>query len=609
MSRPGALLPDPSAVEVDSRRRWFTRRRLALLAIAAVPLAAALPLPDFWITQLDYIGLYSLTCLGLVLLTGIAGLTSFGQAAFVGIGAYTTGWLTLNLGWSPWLTLPAGIAITAAGALLLALVTLRMSGHYLPLATIAWGLSLYYLMGNLDALGKYDGLVGLRSLSVFGHDLGQGRGFFLLTWTLLGLSAAAVLHLLDSRTGRAMRSLKSGSVMAESVGISTFRYKVLIFVIAALLACLSGWLLAHFQRTVTPTAFGLKMGIEYLFMTVVGGVGQVWGAITGAALTRLMDDQLQVLLPRLIGTSGSYEVIVFGIALVLMLKYQPDGLWEIVERRLPRPGRAIDWDDAPPLPRQPHPAAGELVLDVQQVRKEFGGLVAVNDVGFQVRAGEIVGLIGPNGAGKTTTFHMISGVLPLTRGAVRFRGETVSGRPARDIARRGLARTFQHVKMIPDMTVLENVALGAHTRGTKGVLAAMLRLDRAEERTLFREAQRQLERVGMQAHLHELAGNLAMGQQRLLEIARALAADPALLMLDEPAAGLRHQEKQVLARVLRQLQGEGLSILLVEHDMDLVMQVCHRLVVMEFGTLLMTGTPREVQDSPAVRAAYLGTEH
>jgi branched-chain amino acid transport system permease protein len=609
MSRPGALLPDPSAVDVDSRRRWFTRRRLALLAIAAVPLAAALPLPDFWITQLDYIGLYSLTCLGLVLLTGIAGLTSFGQAAFVGIGAYTTGWLTLNLGWSPWLTLPAGIAITAAGALLLALVTLRMSGHYLPLATIAWGLSLYYLMGNLDALGKYDGLVGLRSLSVFGHDLGQGRGFFLLTWTLLGLSAAAVLHLLDSRTGRAMRSLKSGSVMAESVGISTFRYKVLIFVIAALLACLSGWLLAHFQRTVTPTAFGLKMGIEYLFMTVVGGVGQVWGAITGAALTRLMDDQLQVLLPRLIGTSGSYEVIVFGIALVLMLKYQPDGLWEIVERRLPRPGRAIDWDDAPPLPRQPHPAAGELVLDVQQVRKEFGGLVAVNDVGFQVRAGEIVGLIGPNGAGKTTTFHMISGVLPLTRGAVRFRGETVSGRPARDIARRGLARTFQHVKMIPDMTVLENVALGAHTRGTKGVLAAMLRLDRAEERTLFREAQRQLERVGMQAHLHELAGNLAMGQQRLLEIARALAADPALLMLDEPAAGLRHQEKQVLARVLRQLQGEGLSILLVEHDMDLVMQVCHRLVVMEFGTLLMTGTPREVQDSPAVRAAYLGTEH
>jgi branched-chain amino acid transport system permease protein len=609
MSRPGALLPDADAAVPVARGRWLSRRRLGMIGLAAIPLAALLPLPDFWITQLNYIGLYSLTCLGLVLLTGIAGLTSFGQAAFVGIGAYTTGWLTVTLGWSPWLTLPVGLAITAASALVLAFVTLRMSGHYLPLATIAWGLSLYYLMGNLDALGKYDGLLGVKSLSLFGYDLGQGRGFFVLTWTLVSAGALALLHLLDSRAGRAMRSLKSGAVMAESVGISTFRYKVVIFVIAALLACVSGWLLAHFQRTVNPTAFGLKMGIEYLFMTVVGGVGHVWGAITGAALTRIMDDQLQVLLPRLIGTSGSYEVIVFGIALVVMLKYQPDGLWEIVERRLPRPHRTIDWENAPSLPVQHRPAPGELVLDVQAVRKEFGGLVAVNDISFQIRAAEIVGLIGPNGAGKTTTFHMISGVLPLTRGAVRFRGQPVQGLPSREIARRGLARTFQHVKMIADMTVLENVALGAHTRGHKGVLAAMARLDRAEERTLFREAQRQLERVGMGAHLHELAGNLAMGQQRLLEIARALSADPALLMLDEPAAGLRHQEKQALAQVLRQLQREGMSILLVEHDMDLVMQVCNRLVVMEFGTLLMEGTPREVQQSPAVRAAYLGTEH
>ena len=586
-----------------------SRPPLGWIALAAIPLAAVLPLPDFWITQLNYIGLYSLTCLGLVLLTGIAGLTSFGQAAFVGIGAYTTGWLTVHAGWSPWLTLFVGLAITAASALVLAVVTLRMSGHYLPLATIAWGLSLYYLMSNIDALGKYDGILGLTSLNLFGFDIGQGRAFFLLTWTLVAAFAVAFLHLLDSRSGRAMRSLKTGALMAESMGINTFRYKVTIFVMAALCASVSGWLFAHFQRTVNPTAFGLKMGIEYLFMTVVGGVGHVWGAITGAALTKLLDDQLQVLLPRLIGTSGSYEVIVFGIALVLMLKYQPDGLWDAVERRLPRAPRTNDWADAPALPEQAKPAPGELVLDVQEVRKAFGGLVAVNDVSFQIRAAEIIGLIGPNGAGKTTIFNMISGVLGLTAGSVRFRGRPLAGLPAREIARRGLARTFQHVKMIPDMTVLENVALGAHTRGSKGVVAAMLRLDRAEERELFREAQRQLERVGMGAHLHELAGNLAMGQQRLLEIARALCADPALLMLDEPAAGLRHQEKRGLVRVLRQLQGEGMSILLVEHDMDLVMDVCDRLVVMEFGTRLMEGTPREVQQSPQVRAAYLGTEH
>jgi branched-chain amino acid transport system permease protein len=586
------------------------RRKLGLVAmVAAVPLIAVLPLPDFWITQLNTIGLYSLTCLGLVLLTGVGGLTSFGQAAFVGIGAYSTAWLTLNLGVSPWITLFIGLAITAVSALVIGLITLRMSGHYLPLATIAWGLSLYYLMSNVDALGKYDGLLGIRSLSLFGLNLGTGRGFFMLTWAIVLALATALLHLLDSRSGRAIRALKTGAQMAEAMGINTLRYKVTIFVIAALFASVAGWLFAHFQSTVSPTAFGLKMGIEYLFMTVVGGVGYVWGALVGAGLTKLLDDQLQVLLPKLIGTSGSYEVIVFGITLVLILKYLPGGLWEFVERRLPRHKRAVDWADAPSLPEKSKPAAGDLMLDVQAIRKEFGGLVAVNDITFQIKAGEIVGLIGPNGAGKSTTFHLITGVLSLTAGAVRFRNELISGQSARSIAQKGMARTFQHVKMIPDMTVLENVALGAHARGRKGVLSAMARLDRAEEQTLFKEAQRQLERIGMGQYMHELAGNLAMGPQRLLEIARALCADPALLLLDEPAAGLRYKEKQALVDVLRQLQREGMSILLVEHDMDLVMDVCDRLVVMEFGTRLMEGTPVQVQQSPEVRAAYLGTEH
>ena len=249
------------------------------------------------------------------------------------------------------------------------------------------------------------------------------------------------------------------------------------------------------------------------------------------------------------------------------------------------------------------------MLDVQAVRKQFGGLVAVNDISFHINAGQIVGLIGPNGAGKSTTFNLITGVLPLTSGSVQYRGETISGLPSRDIARRGMARTFQHVKMIPDMTVLENVAMGAYSRGHKGVVSGLLRTNQGEEQRLFKEAQRQLTRIGIGHLLHEQAGNLAMGQQRLMEIARALCADPALLLLDEPAAGLRHKEKQALADVLRQLRNEGVSILLVEHDMDLVMQVCDHLVVMEFGTLLTQGTPEEIQQSPEVRAAYLGTEH
>jgi len=585
-------------------------RRFGPLALVAVLIALPLlPLPDFWIIQLNYIGLYTLPVLGLVLLTGVGGLTSFGQAAFVGIGAYTTAYLTVNLGVSPWLTLFIGLALTGLSAAFIGAITLRMSGHYLPLATIAWALSLYYLMGNLESLGKYDGILGVPELQLFGVDVGQQRIFYGVVWTFALGAALALLRLLDSRSGRAIRALAGGAQMAEAMGVDTLRHKIGIFVLSALFASISGWLFAHFQRTVNPSPFGLKMGIEYLFMAVLGGAAHVWGAIAGAGVVKVMEDQLQVLLPKLIGTSGSYEVIVFGILIVLVLKYLPDGLWAFVDRRLPRARRVEDWHDAAPLPARTKPAAGEVVLDVQAIRKVFGGLVAVNDISFQARAGQVVGLIGPNGAGKSTTFNLITGVLTLSRGQVLFRGQPVGGLPSRQIAQRGVSRTFQHVKMVPEMTVLENVALGAHLRGHKGALAAMARTDRAEERQLLREAQRQLERVGMGELLHEQAGNLAMGQQRLLEIARALCADPALLLLDEPAAGLRHLEKQALAGVLANLRDEGLCILLVEHDMGLVMDVCDHIVVMEFGTHLMEGTPAEVQQSDKVRAAYLGTEH
>ena len=587
----------------------FPRQYARYFLLLLLPLVAVLPLPDFWITQLNYIGLYSLVAMGLVLLTGVGGLTSFGQAAFVGIGAYTSAYMTVNMGWSPWATIFVGMAICAVSALLVGWLTLRMSGHYLPLATIAWGLSLYYLMGNLDALGKYDGILGVPTLSLFGWDIGQGRPFFVLVWGTALFGAFALIHLLDSRTGRAIRALKSATQMAEAMGVNTLQHKVGIFLIAANYACVSGWLFAHFQRTVNPSPFSLKFGIEYLFMAVLGGVGHVWGAITGALFTKIMEDQLQVLLPKLIGTSGSYEVIVFGIMLVLVLKYLPDGAWSIVGHRFAVRQRVNNWFNAEPLPERSKPAMGEVVLDVNRIRKEFGGLVAVNDISFQVKAGQIVGLIGPNGAGKSTTFNLVTGVLGLTSGSVRFRGQDITGRTSRDIAIQGMSRTFQHVKMIPDMTVLENVALGAHLRGEAGAIKAMLLLDKDEERRLFREAARHLERIGMGEHLHDLAGNLAMGPQRLMEIARALCADPALLLLDEPAAGLRHKEKQALAAVLRQLRSEGMSILLVEHDMDLVMDVTDHIVVMEFGTHLMEGTPAEVQASEKVRAAYLGTEH
>ncbi|MGY0197741.1 branched-chain amino acid ABC transporter ATP-binding protein/permease [Leptothrix sp. BB-4] len=593
------------------------RNRVFLTLAVLLALLPVLPVPEFWITQLNYVGLYAIVSLGLVLLTGVSGLTSFGQAAFVGLGAYTSAYLSTAFGVSPWLTLWVGLAITVAVALVLAAITLRMSGHYLPLATIAWGLSLFYAMSNMEFLGKYDGILGVPAMNLFGLSLASGRSYFYLIWIVALLAAVAVIHLLDSRTGRAIRALKGATTMAEAMGISTYRYKVLVFVIAAVLAAISGWLFAHFQRTVNPSPFGLNKGIDYLFMAVLGGVGQVWGAFTGAAVVKIVEDQLQVILPKLFGGNGNYEIIVFGIVLVVVLKIAPQGLFPGLQRAfaavagrwLPPAQRVRDWEGAAPLPERDKPVAGELLLDVQAVRKQFGGLVAVNDVSFTIRAGEIIGLIGPNGAGKSTTFNLITGVLGLTRGHVMFRGQPVGGLSSREIAERGMSRTFQHVKMLPDMTVLENVALGGYLRSRHGVFAAMLRLDRDEEKRLFAEAERQLTRIGMAGQMHELAGNLALGPARLMEIARALCTDPALLLLDEPAAGLRHKEKQALAEVLRQLKAEGMSILLVEHDMDFVMNLTDRIVVMEFGTKLIEGTPKDVQESPAVRAAYLGTEH
>ena len=368
-------------------RRWRPHPA-TILAVAFIAIAPAI-LQSFTITLMNYIGIYALAALGLVLLTGCGGLTSFGQAAFVGIGAYATAWYTSVHGGSPWIGLVLALAFTGLIATVLGAATLRLGGHFLPLSTIAWGIAIFFLFGNIDALGRYSGLSGIPPISLGPLSLADTTANYFFIWAVLGAVMLLSRNLLDSRQGRAIRSLRGGTAMVESLAIGSFRMRLAVFVLAGLLAGLSGWLYAHLQRYVSPAPFDIRPGIELLLMALVGGAGQIAGAVVGAAIVVLLKNILQDVLPPITRYSAQLEVVFFGILFVVLLQRARGGVVPMLRRFLPRrdPRKPAL---GPPLPRRAQAASAAWpVLRIEGATRSFGALVAVNDVSFEVRSHEL----------------------------------------------------------------------------------------------------------------------------------------------------------------------------------------------------------------------------
>jgi branched-chain amino acid transport system permease protein len=561
----------------------------ALLAAVFVALAATVKTDGYVANILMQAATYAIAVFGLSIVLGLCGQINLAQAAFFALGAYSVALGTVDYHLPFWLCLLGGMAIALAAGAGLGLMTLRLGGHYLAMVTISFQQILTVVLTN--AIGFTHGPDGVSSIPR-PTGFASGQSFLAVVVTIMAISGYLVWRVADTRLGRAMRAVRDNELAASANGIDVYRTKLIAFALAALLAGLGGGLFASGFSYISPDQFAFADSIVLLTMALLGGAASPIGSAIGTGLLILIPEWLRILK----SVPGLY-LAVYGAAVILIVLFMPDGIWGYISR-LFRVSERAPSEPAEPLTLRPLDSGAKLALEVKGLCKYFGGLKAVDGVDLQVRRGGAHALIGPNGSGKTTMVNVVTGLYRATAGEIFVDGVDVTTMPAHKRTVAGLARTFQNIRLFRSMTALENVAVGAERDGNALI-------ERGRD-ALWGRARAALDFVGLGHRANETIPSFSYGHQRLIEIARALAANPTVLLLDEPAAGLNLSEKKALHDLLDRIATHGLTILLIDHDMTLIAGAARHLTVLNFGRRIADGETADVLRQPDVAAAYLG---